>query len=283
MSSEGDDDPGTGLGRRTAIGALLGVAAGGVAGVAVGRQTAEGSEGGDGLGAARGPDARGRVTRRELVAEDVQGALTDIVGRTSALARLDDLRVAYEIVDDFPPAADRIGAQGWTTVTDGGGTVEATDGPAGIVTLDAGAGRAAIHLGSGNGRGKPVLTLEWRARTDPGAAVVLGAPAGLDGALDEPTGFFFTIAAGDDTWSRGCGNAAGRTVEATEVAVDDAFHRFRITCDGDNTARFWIDDQAVGEVTTDLPTDDDRYGFGAAVLGGSLEVDWAYLRSELPR
>ncbi len=42
----------------------------------------------------------------ELIADDVQAALVDVYGRTSALARLEDLRVAYELVDDFAPSAD---------------------------------------------------------------------------------------------------------------------------------------------------------------------------------
>lgn len=287
MTDEGGDDAGSdgtgnGLGRRTAIGTLLGVAAGGVAGVAVGRSSAEGAGSDDGD---ETPDASEiRVTPEgELVAEDVQGALTAIIGRTSATIRLDDLRVAYEIVDDFPPTADRIGSQGWTAVTDGGGTVEPTNTPGGIVALAAGSGRAALHLGTRLGLGTPVFTLEWRARVLEGTAAVLGAPSDLDGGLEEALGYFFTIGADDGTWSCGCGAASGRTIEDTEVPVDEQFHRFRITCDGDLTARFAIDDQVVAEITTDLPGTEDRYGFGVAALSGTMEVDWAYQRTELAR
>ncbi len=119
----------------------------------------------------------------ELIADDVQTALVDVYDRTSALARLHDLMVAYELVDDFPPSAagDRVGSLGWESVTQGAGaTVEgAAPLEGGIVRLSTGStagGRAAIHLGLDQHSGAPVFTMQWRLRLEALPRPPRGAP-----------------------------------------------------------------------------------------------------------
>jgi hypothetical protein len=71
-------------------------------------------------------------------------------------------------------------------------------------------------------------------------------------------------------------------------SVNDVYHRFTITSDGDGLARFVLDDAEVAAIGTD-PEEVDRYGQGLALsksTGGAtvaVALDWFYLRRELPR
>ncbi len=71
-------------------------------------------------------------------------------------------------------------------------------------------------------------------------------------------------------------------------AANEKFHRFTITSDGDGLARFSYDGVEVASIPLDRE-DPDRYGQGFQLVktGGTApvvaEVDWFYLRRELPR
>ncbi|MBX3286386.1 MAG: hypothetical protein KF703_13645, partial [Actinobacteria bacterium] len=240
-----------------------------------------------------------------LVADDVQAALVDVYGRTSALARVEDLRVAYELVDDFPPSAGtgRVGALGWTPVASGAGAAVEPDAPleGGVVRLVTGTtatGRAGLHLGLDQHEGAPVFTMQWRLRhtatvdPDEPSALVFGALASIDA---DPTGpevgpavAWVHDPARSPKWiCRVVVDGEVTDVDSKRV-VDDRFHRFTIASDGDGLARFTFDDAEVASV----PVDKEgraRYGQGivlAKTAGTSprtVELDWFYLRRELPR
>ena len=132
-----------GVPRRALLGGALGVAAAGIAGYEIADRTGGGpsSEASD----------VSVVPEGELVADDVQTALVDVYDRTGALARLRDLRTAYEIVDDFPPGAtpDRVGSLGWDARATGGGSLNAApalDG--GVVRLATGPSASGSWTGS---------------------------------------------------------------------------------------------------------------------------------------
>jgi hypothetical protein len=234
----------------------------------------------------------------------VQAALVDVYGRTSALARLEDLRVAYELVDDFPPTAgDRVGTLGWTPVTSGAGAAVVPSAPleGGVVRLVTGTtptGRAGVHLGLGEHTGAPVFTMEWRlrleTRPDPAQTGVLAFGA-LSSLTADPSGpeigpalvWVHDPAVGPNWICRVI--QGGKAVDVdSKRGVNELDHRFGITSDGDGLARFTFDGAEVASIATD-PKETGRYGQGVvlAKTTGSTAlaaaVDWFYLRRELPR
>lgn len=292
-----------GVPRRALLGGALTAAAAGIVGYEVGAAGASGDDDGGG-GSTGAADARevAVVPEGELVADDVQAALVDVYGRTSALARLEDLRVAYELVDDFPPVADRVGALGWTTATSGAGaSVEQAAVEGGVVQLSTGTsatGRAAIHLGLGEHVAAPVFTMQWRlamaAVPDPAQPTVLAFGALASVTADPATAdvgpamlFVHDPAVGPNWICRVV--QEGKAVDVdSKRGVNQVPHRFTITSDGDGLARFAFDGDEVGSIPVDK-TGTERYGQGLvlAKTGGTdavtVAVDWFYLRRELPR
>ena len=162
--------PGSGgVGRRALIGGALGVAAAGFVGYEAGASSA-GND--DATASATEASAVRVAPTGELRADDVQSALSAVYDRTSALARLQDLQVAHELVDDFPlrPGAGAIGSLDWATEVSGpGASVAAAPLEGGIVRLSTGTsagGRAGIHLGLDQHQAGPLFTMEWRAKID---------------------------------------------------------------------------------------------------------------------
>lgn len=305
--TDGDGDeqdhapPARGVPRRALLGGALTAAAAGIVGYEVGSANASPAD--EGSGAAPAEASAVAVTPKgELVADDVQAALVDVYDRTSALARLEDLRVAYELVDDFPPGAGRVGALGWTPVATGAGAaVEQAPLEGGVVRLVTGSspsGRAGVHLGLEEHTGAPVFTMQWRlrleARPDPDqrGVVAFGAlsslTADLTGAGLGPALVWVHDPAIGPNWI--CRAIQGGEVVDVDSkrAVTDVVHRFTITSDGDGLARFDFDDGEVASLATD-PKEVGRYGQGAVVAKASgstpmaVAVDWFYLRRELPR
>lgn len=296
-----------GVPRRAVLGGALGAAAAGIVGYEVGSAGASSTDDADRTAKTPPDDASAVavVPKGEMIADDVQAALVDVYERTSALARLDDLRVAYELVDDFPPSAGggRVGSLGWTTTTAGTGSKVETGAPVegGVVRVATGPGpgsRAGLHLGLTEHTGAPVFTMQWRLRLEAAPDRAQGATLAF-GALTSVT---------DDPAEAGAGPALlwvhdlaaspnwlcrviqrGKVVEVdSKRSVNDVYHRFTITSDGDGLARFVLDDAEVGAIATD-PEEVGRYGQGL-VLSRSTEgvpvavaLDWFYLRRELPR
>lgn len=312
MAAVASDDPDeskpSGVPRRALLGGALGVAAAGFAGYEIAERT---------RGSAADASDVSVVPKGELLADDVQTALVDVYDRTSALARLQDLRTAYELLDDFPPGAnpDRVGSLGWTATATAGASVNAAAPiEGGVVRLATGTtakGTSSLHLGLDQHAASPVFTMEWRIRLRQVAteaedySVVFGALASVAPdvrSADCGPGMYWIYdrAAFGSTWrcqvagtgipaTPGASVALGRTQLDTGRTPDDEYHRHTITCDGDRAVRFYLDDELVATASTNLPGDVDRYGQGlrlAKVAGtetASMVVDWFFLRRELPR
>lgn len=267
--------------RRAVVGGLVGVTAG-----AVGTAVLTADDAGGGAVEVRAADVPVEA-QGELLARDVQAALVDVYGRTDALARLHDLRVAHEVVDDLVvvPGA-------WTVEVAGEASVVPADGEeGGVALLRAGPGAAvAVRHAMSRCAGFPVTTNEWRLRlpdlTASPATVRIGA---LDvGVRGLPTiGAWFT-AASDGLSCTAAGATVGERLP-TAVTLDVLHHRLRITFDGVATTRFSVDDHEVARAAEPHPDDEQRYGFAVVVdnrKGTALVevgLDWFYLRRELPR
>lgn len=292
----GEARPQRGVGRRAVLGGALTAAAAGIVGYEVGGAGATSPDGSEASAVSVSPEG-------ELIADDVQAALVDVYGRTSALARLEDLRVAYELVDDFPPGVGRVGSLSWATATSGAGATvtpgaHVEGGVTRLLTGRTAAGRAGIHLGLAEHTGTPVFTMQWALRLeatpDPDQAglVVFGALSSLTADLTGPAiGPALVWVHDPDIGPNWICRAiqSGKVVDVdSKRAVDDKAHRFSITSDGDVLARFSFDDDEVASIPTDLE-ETGRYGQGAVVAktAGSeplaVAVDWFYLRRELPR
>lgn len=297
---EGDRAQPSGVGRRALIGGAIGAAAAGIVGYEVGAASAD--DGGTAAAATEASAVRVEPTG-ELLADDVQGALTDVYDRTSALARLHDLQVAHELLDDFGRRAgsDGIGALDWAAVTAGAGaaaTSLAAEG--GVVQLTTGTtatGRAAIHLGLDQHEGAPVFTMEWRARVDQLATAgqefsfALGAMASVDDSPSAggPGMWVVYDAARSGTWWCRCADGKGVTEVDTKRKANALFRRFTITSDGTGLVRFAFDDEPVASIGKNVPAASDRYGQAAVIAkaagttAATSSIDWFYLRRELPR
>ncbi len=292
------DRTGTRVRRRALLGGVVGAAAAGVVGYRVGTASAD-----DGGSDATPPADAASVAvdpTGELVAEDVQSALVDVYERTTATVRLTDLKVALELVDDFAPTANPApGKLGWFTEAAGPGAglvQQPTEG--GVVQLStgtAGGGRSAIHLGLDQHTGAPVFTMSWRVRVDRAEGSDVTVAFGAVAAIDDPTGvgpatgmwFAYDPGASDTWWCR-CA-ADGKVTEVdTGRPVNSQPHRFTITSDGAGLVRFWYDDAEVASISDTVPGDEDHYGQGLVIASGGVDVgvvdvDWFYLRRELPR
>jgi hypothetical protein len=289
--------------RRALLGGVVGAAAAGVVGYGVGAASAQD---GDSSDAGRPPADAASVAVEptgELVAEDVQTALVDVFERTGATAGLTDLKVAYQLVDDFAPtAADHPGQLGWFTEASGpgAGVVAAPPQEGGVIRLStgtSGGSRAGIHLGLDQQVGSPVFTMGWRIRIDKAddadAAIAFGALASIDSAVGGGPGpgmwFVYDPAEKGSTWWCRC--AAGGEVTEVDTGRDanSQAHRFAITSDGAGLIRFWYDDAEVAAISDTVPGEDDRYGQGLVIASRSqatnavADIDWFYLRRELPR
>lgn len=290
--------------RRALLGGLLGAAAaGGVAGVVateLRKEDPKAAPANVDLGDAPASEIRVEPTG-ELVADHVQAALVDVYRRTSALAQLDDLRVAHEVVDDFPLGDGRVGTLSWLVDSAGTGAGAADIGKleGGVVGLATGGsptGRVGLNLGLDHHAGQQIFTMEWRVRVDQATSgsgrICFGAVSDVDGSGDTglpDRGFYFLLDGDAKNWSCACAGGGGRTRVDTKVPVDGAFHRFRITCDGGGMVRFSIDDRKPVSISDDLPGEKDTYGQGISLVQGNgrvpavVAVDWYYLRRELPR
>lgn len=223
---------------------------------------------------------------------------------TSALNGLHDLRVATQVIDDFPDASagGRVGSAGWAVVPGGEGAGVAPSGgqEGGVVRFSTGSaatGRVGLHLGLDRMRGLPVFTMEWRVAwrpledDAPSAGAVFGFLDAVDrGGTAPAVGIYFLYRPDlADNWLCACAGSEGRTVVDTAVPVVGGFQRFQITSDGTSLCRFYVDDRRVGSIDTGLPTEDDRYGTGIEVfkIAGDkpqkVDLDWFFLRRELVR
>lgn len=295
------DQPRTGVPRRLVLGGVLGAAAAGFVGAeVVGRNDDQDVP----VSAPSEAAAVSVAPSGELVAEDVQDALVSVYRRTSALARRDDLVVAHEIVDDFAYRSGQIGEGWFVDVAGVGATVESVpDKEGGIVRLTSGteaSGRAGIHLGLAQHTGSPVFTMEWRVRLDAASSpdddyvIVVGAVDTVTSpgtGLTVDNGMYFTYdpSRHGPRWAYACARAGEVSVQDSGRRPGTQFSRLGITSDGAGLIRFWIDETEVGSTKEPVPTEEDRYGQGievANVTGAEpavVEVDWFYLRRELPR
>jgi hypothetical protein len=293
--------------------ATLGAVAGGVAGGVVGSRSGEGDAGDATTGTDVADPPKAAPDSPPITLEQpIETTTTELRPREepdadprSPLHRLYDLRVAHEVVDDFPDGdatGDRLGTAGWATVLGGreAATASATEVEGGVVHVSTGTsatGRAGLHLGLTSQSGFPVFTMQWRlafrrplGREDLGG-VVFGSVDRVDSGGTAPAVGIYFLHRLDltDTWLCGCSGAGGRTLVDTGVPVKGIYRRFEITADGSNLARFSIDDVRVATIDTSIPTAEDRYGSGLEVFKSKgnrpfeVDLDWFYLRRELPR
>jgi hypothetical protein len=238
----------------------------------------------------------------EIIDTDAQAVLEALDRRLSKVNVIDDLQVAMTLVDDFmgnTAGNGKIGELGWAVPLSVTGTVAVgvvTNDP-GLLLIGTGAsatGWHCINLGNNNLRGAPVLMCEWRFRVNnPNdgtnkASYWIGLHNDNTGA-EPSTGFYFRHTAADGaSWRAVCANGGAHTVVNTGVAVNTAFHRFRLTSDGGGIARFYIDSELVATISTNLPAT-NRYAPCASIrkTSGTAErkatIDYFALRYEHPR
>lgn len=242
------------------------------------------------------------VPAGELIDTDVQAALEALDRRLSKVHLIDDLQVAATLVDDFmgnTAASGTIGQLGWAlpVAATGTATVGVSVGQPGIFTIGTGtsaSGWQDLNLGDNNLQGGRVMLCEWRCRiyaldtTSDKCSWWLGLHNNLAGA-EPTTGFYFRYTAGDGAnWHAVCANAGSRMAVNTNTAADTNYHRFRITCDGNGIARFYIDSALVATITTSLPTT-NRYSPNlsirktAGTTARFVSVDYFALRYEHAR
>lgn len=282
--------------RRTLVGGVVGgaIAAGGVV---VGRRFEDRQPSPVGPVAVQTIDSPLAFARNDAMLDGTRG-----YDDSDALARLEDLQVGYELLDDFPWGAsgDRVGSLGWVLASSGrgAGLQAAASGEGGVIALTPGTaptGRAAIGLDVGQLGGVPLFTMEFRLRlTHPkagGQQVLVGAADGLDGvsAFLPKVGFFFRTDVGNQVWTCGVSSIKGSKSAVTKVPLDDTFHRMAVTSDGAGLVRFYVDDQKVaafGQVELDAA---ERYGHVASITSAAnahpkaVEIDWFFVRRELAR
>jgi hypothetical protein len=257
----------------------------------------------------------------EVVEADVQAQLETFDRATAKNERIDDLQIATTLVDDFVSGTSqtgKIGKLGWTSdVTNDGQVTRGTGySEPGVMVLDTGAnGAAMLRLGTGTLAGSPLFVCDMRVKlvdlNQPGeaqATCCIGLYNGVAG--QQPgTGFFFRYA-GLGHWEAVCvyAGAASPPAVLDRVAVDNEFHRFRITCDGgewgSGIVRFYIDPPAQPQVSTPdatitnepppgnrvyLPLASVRYAPALSITttgGGTnkrIAIDYFALRREVAR
>jgi hypothetical protein len=238
----------------------------------------------------------------EIIDTDAQAVFEALDRRLSKVNLIDDLQVAMTLVDDFMggvAAKGRIGELGWSPGFGGTGTV--VNGTVishpGLITVGTGTtstGWQVVSLGNSNLKGSPLFMCEWRYRV---TVLSAGANAfstwvGLHNNVTggEPsTGFYFQYApASGSNWQAVCANNGSRTVVNTGVPVDVDFHRFRFTCDGAGTARFYIDSVLVATITATLPstwwhTPCASIAKSTGSTARTIVIDYFALRWEHPR
>lgn len=296
----GEAEPAVGIGRRGLVGGVIGAVAVGAVGVGVLATRDDDDEPPDPPPAAPDdPPARVGVA---TLSSTVERRRTTSLEPGSPLARLDELRSASELVDDFgllvgdPPAP-----AGWQLTAEGAGAGSVRrDIDGGVLRLTTGTaptGRVGLRVaGAGGLAGVRSFTFEWRVSVAPagdggaGGLVVGYVDSVTTGGTMPAVGYWFAHRSDlSATWLCATAGAGGRTLVDSGVPVDGAFHRLTATCDGGTVVRFAIDDVHVALISTTLPAPEDRYVFGAELFSSAgtvpltADLDWAYVRRELVR
>jgi hypothetical protein len=247
----------------------------------------------------------------QISATNVQAALQQIDQKQTLTQWIENLKTGTDVFDEFwgqgsvvaPAVSSNFGVLGWNVVT--GGTNASVQflgsnpfpGVLSLILATSPGDRVHLDIGASVMELAHIFMNEWRVQT----VQLNGADAqsiwvGLhnDTASVEPTtGYYFRYTAADGVnWKAVVANAGTYSVYDTGFAADggaNAFHRFRITCDGTNY-RFYIDDNLVaGPATANIPTGTNRYAPAISTIktaGAGIRtcrVDYMALHYELPR